>query len=141
SMGIAHFHYRVQSRCCALETSRSVPTAAHGKTAFDFKLINAKSGCASGGHSSLGCLLHVRLADESCNAQEKITCLFASLMRGYRRTARAMAVVTGLLYLPFAASLRYRRHSRSWASHAIGKRCRPDRGGRPHVPNATARLH
>src|SRR5262249_42043465 len=93
-MGIAHFHYRVQSRCCALETSRSVPTAAHGKTAFDFKLINAKSGCASGGHSSLGCLLHVRLADESCNAQEKISCLFASLMRGYRRTARAMAVVT-----------------------------------------------
>jgi hypothetical protein len=68
-----------------------VPKVVHIKTAFDFKLINAKAkrGCASGGHLSLGCLLYVRLADESCNAQEKVSCLFASLMCGYRKTARA----------------------------------------------------
>ena len=70
----------------------------HIKNAFGFKLIDAKSRCISSGHLSLRCLLYVKLADKSCNAQEKISCLFASLMRGYRRTARAMAVVVSYIY-------------------------------------------
>lgn len=57
------------------EISRTVPKAASIKNDFDFKLINAKRGCAGGGHLSPGCLLYVRLAGKSCNAQEKVSCL------------------------------------------------------------------
>src|SRR6516165_2408154 len=46
------------------KNSRSVPEAVHIKNAFDFKLINAESGCAGGARWSLRCLLYVRFADE-----------------------------------------------------------------------------
>jgi hypothetical protein len=59
-----------------------VPKAVHIKNAFDFKLIDANRGCVGGGHFSLYCLLYVRFADEPCNAQEKVNCLSASLVRG-----------------------------------------------------------
>jgi hypothetical protein len=68
------------------EISRTVPKAGHIKNDFDFKLINAKSGCAGGGHLSPGCLLYVRLAGESCNAQENVSCLICA---SYARVRKA----------------------------------------------------
>ena len=81
------------------KNSRSVPEAVHIKNAFDFKLINAESGCAGGARWSLRCLLYVRFADESCSAQEKVSCLFASRMRALGTARPAMAVeITSLTF-------------------------------------------
>src|SRR5262249_3964402 len=63
----------------------------------DFKLISQKEAAQNSGHLSLRCLLYVRFADESCSAQEKVSCLFASRMRGLgtARPARAECSGTG----------------------------------------------
>src|SRR5262249_27955300 len=63
----------------------------HIKNAFDFKLINQKEAAQNSGHLSLRCLLYVRFADESCSAQEKVSCLFASRLRGLGTARPAMA--------------------------------------------------
>jgi hypothetical protein len=47
------------------------------------------------------CLLYVRFADESCSAQEKVSCLFASRMRALGIARPAMAVeITSLNICP-----------------------------------------
>jgi hypothetical protein len=95
-----------------------MPKAAHIKNAFDFRLINAKRGCADGGHLSLGCLLYVRLADESCNAQEKISCL---ICESHARIPQDRTC--GTKSLTFALRCDIAR-TVAVASHAIGNRRR-----------------
>src|SRR5262245_62650524 len=83
--------HTVESRSCVLKLQEACQKP-WAKNAFDFKLIDAESGCAGSGHLSVRCLLYVRFADESCSAQEKVSCLFASMMRGLAAARPAMAL-------------------------------------------------
>src|SRR5215831_684326 len=97
-MGIAHLRYRVQSRCCVFESSRSVPTAARGKTAFDFKLINAKAAAqAAGIRRSAAYFMSDSLTNRAMHKKRSVAYLRV-LCGGTAGTARAMAVVVSYVY-------------------------------------------
>src|SRR5215475_3528192 len=105
-MGIAHLRYRVQSRCCVLESSRSVPTAARGKTAFDFKLINAKAAAqAAGIRRSAAYFMSDSLTNRAMHKKRSVAYLRV-LCGGTAGPHVRWRWSPGLLYLPFAARQR-----------------------------------
>src|SRR6516225_688649 len=81
------------------KNSRSVPEAVHIKMLLISNSSTQKAAAQAAGHWSLRCLLYVRFADESCSAQKKVSCLFASRMRALGTARPAMAVeITSLTF-------------------------------------------
>src|SRR5262245_15738356 len=86
------------------------------KNAFDFKAIDAESsGAGSGICRPAAYFMSDSLTNRAVHKKRSVA-YFASRMRALGTARLAMAAEITSLTMPFAASLRFRPHSRSWAS-------------------------